>query len=219
MVPGPPVRPVRVNARPHLRHGRFRETNMKILGIIGSPRKGGNTEIMINEVLKAVENEGLETDVIRLSDLDLKPCDGCRTCVKTKTCRIEDDGNRLFKMLEEADGFAVGSPVYVGSVSAQTKTFIDRMVYLNNARGKRPLNNKVGGALIVATRHHMDAYQQIILLLASAKMIIATAGWELGVGSERGDVARDELGMSKARELGMKMGRLAKVTATLRDGA
>ena len=53
---------------------------MKIIGIIGSPRKGGNTEIMIKEALKAVEKEGVEIDVIRLYDLDLKPCDGCRIC-------------------------------------------------------------------------------------------------------------------------------------------
>jgi len=189
---------------------------MKIVGIVGSPRRGGNTEILVKEVLKAAEKEGAETEMISLTSLNLKPCDGCRSCFQMKSCKIKDDGEDLFETLRNADGFVVGSPVYFGSVTAQTKIFIDRIGYLNNALGKEPFNNKVGGAVIVAGRHHMEAYLQILLFLASAKMFIATAGWELGVASGLGDVAKDELGMSKAKELGGKMAMLAKATVNLR---
>ena len=64
---------------------------MKVLGIIGSPRKNGNTDIMVTEALKAAAKNGAETQKLYLTDFDLKPCDGCKTCFETGECHIPDD--------------------------------------------------------------------------------------------------------------------------------
>ena len=69
---------------------------MKVLGIVGSPRKGGNTEFLMRETLKACKEEGAETKLIHLTDFDLKPCDGCRSCFKTGNCVIKDDAEKIF---------------------------------------------------------------------------------------------------------------------------
>lgn len=64
---------------------------MKVVGIVGSPRRGGNTELLVNEALKAAGEEGIETELITLVDKIIKPCDGCRVCRRTGECHIEDD--------------------------------------------------------------------------------------------------------------------------------
>ncbi|MEM5853681.1 MAG: flavodoxin family protein, partial [Candidatus Aenigmatarchaeota archaeon] len=100
---------------------------VKLLGVVGSPRKGGNTEFLVKEVLKAAEGEGAIVELIHLADFDLKPCSGCGACFKTRNCAIEDDVEKIFDMIKVVDGVIIGSPVYFQSVNAQTKTFIDRV--------------------------------------------------------------------------------------------
>lgn len=189
---------------------------VKLLGIIGSPRKDGNTEIMMKEALKAGEQEGAETELIHLVDFNLKPCDGCRICFETKKCVIEDDVEKIFEKMAEADGIIVGSPVYFWNVNAQTKTFIDRVGYLNLARERKPFRNKVGGAIAVAGRTGLaNALSQILLFLAGARMIMAPP-LVMAVAREKGDAKKDAIGIELARELGKTMAQTTKTTASLR---
>lgn len=83
---------------------------VKILGIVGSPRAGGNTEIVIKTVLEYAQAEGAEIEIVRLSDFNVEPCDGCWTCLKTKVCYKKDDIEKLFKVMVEADGIVIGQP-------------------------------------------------------------------------------------------------------------
>jgi multimeric flavodoxin WrbA len=99
---------------------------MKILGIVGSPRPGGNTEIMIEEVLSTARELGAETDIFLVAGKTISGCDGCHGCFKTGRCRIKDDMQELYKKMEWADGIAFGSPVYFNYVTAQAKAVIDR---------------------------------------------------------------------------------------------
>ena len=195
---------------------KFGEKVVKLLGIVGSPRKGGNTEIVIKEALKAGEQEGAETELIHLVDFSLKPCDACRACFETKNCVIGDDAEKIFQKMTEADGIIVGSPVYFGNVNAQTKIFIDRIGYLNIARERKPFRNKIGGAVAVARRSGLtNALSQILLFLASSRM--TTAGPAVMVlAREKGEAANDTEGIEQARELGKSMVRIAKATAPLR---
>lgn len=189
---------------------------IKLLGIVGSPRKGGNTEIIMMEALKAGEQEGAETELIRLVDFSLEPCDGCRSCFETKSCAIKDDVEKIFKKMAEADGIIVGSPVYFYNVNAQTKTFIDRVGYLHIARGRTAFRNKVGGAIVVARRSGLtDALSQILLFFMAARMNIV-APVVMALASAKGDVIKDAEGIENARELGKSMVKMAKATASLR---
>ncbi len=77
---------------------------MHIIGISGSPRVGGNTDIILQEALNADKEEGATVKLIRLSDYNLKPCDGCATCFKTKKCVIDDDGEKIYQKILKADG-------------------------------------------------------------------------------------------------------------------
>lgn len=122
-----------------------------ILGIVGSPRVGGNTELFVSEALKAAEKEGAETELLRLADKKVEPCDACLSCRETKECRIKDDFQEIFQKMVKADGIILASPVYFSSATPKIKALIDRAGYVSIANG-RVFENKVGGAMAVARR-------------------------------------------------------------------
>lgn len=100
---------------------------MKVIGFIGSPRKGSNSEVLVSEILKAAEAKGAETKMVSLNDLSFKGCQACMSCkTKTEKCVQEDDLSPLLDEIHEADAVVIGSPVYMGHVTGQTKLFIDR---------------------------------------------------------------------------------------------
>jgi len=122
---------------------------MKILAINGSPRKGKNTAKMLLRVLAAAEAQGAETELLELSDYNIKQCKGCNTCLKKDRCSIQDDDNsRLHEKLLAADGIVLGSPVFFANVSGLMKTMIDRSRCLHMVR--QALKGKVGGAVVHA---------------------------------------------------------------------
>ncbi len=123
---------------------------------------------------------------------------------------------KLFGKIAEADGMIVGSPVYFYTVNAQTKTFIDRVGYLHNARERKPFRNKVGGAIAVAGRSGLgNALSQIALFLAAARMIMVSP-YVMTLAREKGDAIKDARGIELAKELGKSMVQIAKATASLR---
>ncbi len=99
---------------------------MKVLALSGSPRKGGNSETLLASVINGVEEAGAEVVNIRLCDLDFNPCIGCGGCDKTGLCVVDDDMQGLYGQVLESDRIIISSPIYFYSVSAQTKSFIDR---------------------------------------------------------------------------------------------
>jgi multimeric flavodoxin WrbA len=103
---------------------------MKVMGFIGSSRKEGNTAWVVNQILEGAREQGAETRSWYFSDLDIKPCCGCLGCHKGETgrgCVINDDMQKLYVALEQADVLVLGSPVYMGQMSAQAKIFTDRL--------------------------------------------------------------------------------------------
>ena len=100
---------------------------MKIIGFIGSPRKKGNTAWTVNKILEGAKQQGAETQVWYCGNLDIKPCRGCLGCVESDRCVVNDDMQKLYDALEQADVLVLGSPVYMGQMSAQTKIFTDRL--------------------------------------------------------------------------------------------
>jgi len=103
---------------------------MKVIGICGSPRKG-NTEWMLRKLLDEVAKEGVETELVLLREKQIKGCDGCLSCEiggtqRKGSCRIQDDMQLIYPKLMEADGFALGTPVYFDMLSGMLKNFMDR---------------------------------------------------------------------------------------------
>ena len=99
---------------------------MKVLAISGSPRKGGNSDILTDEVLRGASESGAETEKIYLQDLSISPCRACYGCRESGKCVQKDDGDYILEKLIEADTIILSSPVYFYSISAQMKTMIDR---------------------------------------------------------------------------------------------
>ena len=104
---------------------------MKVIGIVGSPRGNGNTEFFTAHTLKAISEEGLDTELVRLAGLDIKPCNACMACREEEACPIEDDLFPIYLKMKEADGIILASPVYFGSATALIKALMERVGYLS----------------------------------------------------------------------------------------
>jgi len=103
---------------------------MKVMGFVASPRKEGNTAWVLNKMLEGAQEQGAETQSWYFSDLDIKPCRGCLGCHKgdkDRGCVVKDDMQEIYEALEQADVLVLGSPVYMGQMSAQAKIFTDRL--------------------------------------------------------------------------------------------
>ncbi len=98
----------------------------KAIGIFGSPRKEGNSDILLNSALRGAEESGVNVERIVIRDLQIAPCNSCGGCWETGVCVIGDDMQKIYSKLVDADGILVASPIYFMGVSAQLKAFIDR---------------------------------------------------------------------------------------------
>ncbi|MFC2013281.1 flavodoxin family protein [Chloroflexota bacterium] len=99
---------------------------MKVLGIAGSPRRGGNTDLLLAEVLKGAASKGAEVKTIILDKLKIAPCQHCDACLETGNCKINDDMQMVYRELEQADRIVLVSPIQFMTVTAQAKAMIDR---------------------------------------------------------------------------------------------
>ena len=130
---------------------------MRVLGIAGSPRRSGNTDLLLAEVLRGAESCGAEVKTIILSHLKIDPCQHCDTCLQTGKCKLEDDMQMVYRELEQADRTVLASPLHFMGVTAQAKAMIDRcqalwvrkyklkIPPLGNRRERKGLFISVGG--------------------------------------------------------------------------
>lgn len=100
---------------------------MKLVCLLGSPREGGNTDVLLSKIIEAAREKDFLAEKIVLNRLSIKPCQECGGCLKTGRCILSDDMAFVYKALDEADIVIVGSPIFFGNVSAQTKIMVDRM--------------------------------------------------------------------------------------------
>lgn len=187
---------------------------VKIMGIVGSPRKKGNTNYLVKEALKAAGKLGVETELINMCDIEIEPCVACDICKSTGECAIYDDVPNLLDKLADSQGVIFGSPVYFGSMTSQLKMLIDRSRPL---RFDFKLKNKVGGGISVGGSRNggqettISAIHQFMLI---HDMIIVGDGAPLahyggtGVGSNINSAEGDDLGLETSRNLGRRMAEL-----------
>jgi multimeric flavodoxin WrbA len=184
---------------------------MKVMGFNGSPRKDGNTAILINKVFGEIEKEGIETELVQLSAKEIHGCIACFKCIenKDKRCAVKDDAaNEYIEKISQAEGIILGSPVYFIDATPEMKALIDRVGYVSRANGGM-YRDKVGATVAVFRRsgamHAVDTMNHFFL-----SMQIVIVGRAIAVGRDKGEVQKDEEGMQLAKALGQRMAWLLK---------
>lgn len=99
---------------------------MKVIAFLGSPRVDGNTDLLLHETIRAIEEQGHEVKTLKLNYLNIKPCQDCGGCDKTGVCIINDDMTEIYNKIREADRIILASPIFFFGLSAQAKAMVDR---------------------------------------------------------------------------------------------
>ncbi len=179
---------------------------MKVVGFNGSPRKDGNTSILIRRLFQELEKEGIETELVQLSEKQIHGCIACSRCIKNqdRRCAVENDAaNECVEKILGAAGVVLGSPVYFNDVTSEMKALMDRTGYVSRANG-RMFKNRVGAAVAAVRRsgavHTIDTMDHFFY---SGEMIIA--GRAIAFGRQKGEVEKDEEGMQLVKTLGQRM--------------
>ena len=179
---------------------------MKVLAFNGSPRKDGNTSILIDRIFIELNREGIDTELVHLSHKNIHGCIACYKCMENKDqrCAVNDDSvNEYIEKMTQAHGVILGSPVYFMDVTPEMKALMDRVGFVSRANGGMYKDNV--GSLVAAVRragaiHTVDTMSHFFM---SMEMIIA--GRAIGVGRDKGDVEKDEEGIQIMRTLGRNM--------------
>ena len=190
------------------------EKVLKVVAFNGSPRKNGNTAILLKRVLQVLDAKGIETELVQLGGKQIRGCNACRTCykIKNRRCVIEDDDvNAHIQKMLEADGIILGSPTYFSMMTPELKALIDRAGYV--ARANHDMFKRKVGASVVAVRRAggiptFDAINHFFLI--SQMIIPGSSYWNVGIGRKKGDVEKDEEGMETMDDLGSNMAWLMK---------
>ena len=187
---------------------------MKVVGINGSPRKKGNTAILINLVFEELEQEGIETEFVQLGGRQIRGCLSCYKCFQNKDCRCSNDKdvlNEILAKMIEADGILLASPTYFSNMTAEMKALIDRCGLVSSANGGLFVR-KVGAALAVARRAGavttFDALNHF--LLYNQMLVPGSCYWNVAIGLGPGDVEKDEEGINIVKTLAKNMAWLMK---------
>ena len=186
---------------------------MKVLGISGSPRRDGNSMFITGHALKAMAEEGIETELVSLSGFAIAHCDGCFACMKQKRCIIKDDLMPLYDRMVAADGIVLTTPVYFSAPSSLIKAFMDRTGMVALATGKA-FKGKVGGPLVVGRRGGLNAtLSQMTFWFQLMECYMAVGSyWGIAFGKGKGEVAQDKEGLDTAWSFGKSMSLLMKAT-------
>jgi len=189
---------------------------VKVVAFNGSARKDGNTAILLKRVLKVLQAEGFETELVQLAGEQIRGCTACRICFETKNqrCVIEGDKvNVYIQKMVEADGVILGSPTYFSMMSPEMKALIDRAGFVARATPDM-LKHKVGAAVVAVRRAGaiptFDAINHFFLI--NQMIIPGSSYWNIGIGNKKGDVENDEEGMKTMDDLGRNMAWLLKKT-------
>lgn len=182
---------------------------MKVLGINCSPRKGGNTELLIREVFKPLEEHGIKTEIYQIGGRKIRGCIACMKCRKKRDgkCHQKNDViNECIAKMEKADAIIIGSPVYFADLSGDAKAFIDVAGYALRGAGN-PLKRKPGAAVIAVRRAGaIHAFNSINNFFLINEMIIpGSSYWNVAIGREKGEVLNDEEGIKTMKTLGENM--------------
>jgi len=194
---------------------------MKAVAINGSPRPGGNTEILLKKVLEPLEAAGWDTEVLRIGGKAVRGCMACMKCIEKRNgrCIIENDPiNEYLEKMYAADAIILGSPTYFADVTSELKALIDRAGFVALANGGA-FSGKIGAAVVAVRRggatHVFNTINNMFLI--SSMIVPGSLYWNLGVGTDKGDVNGDEEAMRNMSHLGQTIAWLGAAMASVPD--
>lgn len=177
---------------------------MKVLLLNGSTRKNGCTYLALSEVTKALETDGVETEIVQLGSDPVWDCIGCNSCQGSGHCVFEDDVvNAWIAKAREADGFVFGSPVYFAHPTGHFLSVLDRMFYA----GGEAFFHKPGAAVVTARRAGTTASLDVLnkYLLNAEMPVVSSTYWNMVFGPATELVEQDKEGLQTMRNLGRNM--------------
>jgi multimeric flavodoxin WrbA len=180
----------------------------KILAIVGSPRKGGNTDILVNKVAEGAALNGAQVDTLWLAKLKIRECDGCHLCWQGKSCNKRDDMLGIYPKIIESDAIVFGTPVYWYGPTALMKAFIDRFVYFNCPQTRAEIKDKRAATVIPFEEENPDTAKPVVEFfercLGYLQMQFVGSVIVGGV-SDKGDVLKKPDALKNAFELGKRL--------------
>lgn len=175
---------------------------MKIVGIQGSPRKAGNTDILLSVALEEAEKNGVRTEKIPLGEKTIAPCDACVGCIKTGKCVIDDDAQEIYEKMVESNGIIWATPVYFWSMTSHAKTLMDRTYALGFPTLQ--LANKVGGLIVVAAGRGCMATANTFQMYFSYNHMFF-AEYAYGYAQQKGEMEKNESAKNMVRGMTHQM--------------
>ena len=179
---------------------------MYAIAVNGSPRAGGNTEILLKETLSQLNENGWETELVKVGGTAIRGCLACYKCFDNKdnACIMKTDGfNEIFTKMLNADAMILGSPTYFAAVSADLKALLERAGFVAYAND-HAFTGKIGAAVVAVRRggatHVFDSINHMYQM--SRMIIPGSTYWNMGVGRDKEEVRDDEEGMANMRHLG-----------------
>ena len=184
---------------------------MKVIILNGSPRKDGNTTIALNEVAKTLNENGIETEEIRVGNKAVRGCMACNAWTKLGKWVFDDVVNEIAEKFKEADGLIVGTPVYYGSANATLVATLDRLFY------STPFDKtmKVGASVVICRRGGATAtFDELNKYFTISNMpVVPSQYWNSVHGREIGQAEQDLEGLQTMRTLARNMAFLIKSIA------
>jgi len=178
---------------------------MMVLGIAGSPRRGGNSELLLDAALAGAAEAGAEVQKVALAELSFSGCISCDACADGRDCVLEDDLRPVYELIDRADVIILASPLYFEGLSSQVKQLIDRgqVYWFRKYALKRTGKKRRGAAILVGARVNAD----FSAALRTAKVWLLTLDADLvpltfGGFEEKGSVLDDPGTLEEARALG-----------------
>lgn len=184
---------------------------MKVLILNGSPRANGNTTVAVDELVRTFEEEGVDTEVVRVGNKAVRGCVACGSCAATGKCVFDDVVNELAPKFEEADGLIVATPVYYASANATVIAVLDRLFYSTHFDKKF----KVGASVAVCRRGGSSAtFDELNKYFTIANMpVVSSQYWNSVHGRAPGEAEQDAEGLQTMRVLARNMAFLMKSIA------
>ena len=182
----------------------------KVLLINGSPRRNGNTATALQEVAKALNAQGIETEIAWIGNKPVRGCIACGSCKRKGDgkCVFDDDiCNPMIEKMNKADGLVVGAPVYYGVPAGQMLSLIQRMLFA----GAQVQNKPVAAVSICRRGGASAAFQTLTMPFQMMNMPVATSQyWNIAYGMNPGEVAKDAEGMQTMRTMANNMAWMLK---------
>ncbi|WP_416175568.1 flavodoxin family protein [Clostridium sp.] len=196
---------------------------MKVLGVVGSKRKNGNTAYLVKQALDAIESKEIETELIFLGDYNINECTGCEGCKDTCKCVIMDDMQKLYPKILEVDAIITGSPTYFYNITADMKAFIDRLycfeIFDEDDRSVwSSINEVLGGkyAVVIAVCEQNDEKDMGFTAEAMSRPLEALGyrvidNVKVLNSFKKGDVLKNQDALEQVKRAGKKLEKMIKL--------